>query len=110
MQQQQQQQTEIDTVLEKWDECRQNMDLLEKKIKRYRQTVENFLQKNNLDQYENSKFKVKRSVQQRSLLTKKMVPKDVWETYSLPQRVEFLLLTDKSKRKNSSNPLKKKVS
>ena len=103
---QQQEQQDLDVVLEKWEECRRTIDQLEKKIQRYRSTVERFMETKGVEAYENSKFKVKKSVQQRSLLTKKMVPKDVWEMYSLPQRVEFLVLTDKSKKKN---PLKKKI-
>lgn len=95
---------EIHSLLEKWEDCRRTIDMMEKKIKRYRQTVEQYLEKNNLSEFENERFKVKRNIQQRSLLTKKMVPKEVWEMYSLPQRVEFITLTEKKKS------LKKKVS
>ena len=98
------QESDIQAMIEKWDDCRKNIDLLEKKIKRYRSQMENYMQTNNLDVYETSKFKVKKNVQQRALLTKKMVPKEIWNTYSLPQRIEFLSLTDKtlSKKKKSN--------
>lgn len=98
------QESDIQAMIEKWDDCRKNIELLEKKIKRYRNQMENYMQTNNLDVYETSKFKVKKNVQQRALLTKKMVPKEIWDTYSLPQRIEFLSLTDKtlSKKKKSN--------
>lgn len=85
----------IEDILEKWDECRRTIETMEKKIKKYRDTVENYMETRNLTVFENAKFKVKKNVQQRSLLTKKMVPKDVWDMYSLPQRVEFLSLIHK---------------
>lgn len=93
----------IDEVLEKWEECRRTIETMEKKIKKYRTIVENYMETHNLSVFENQKYKIKKNIQQRSLLTKKMVPKEIWDKYSLPQRVEFLTLTQKkapSKKKN----------
>lgn len=90
---------EIDTILLKWSNAKTEMDELEKKILRYRKQIDQLLRKNEMTQYENHDYKVRRQVQQRSLMSKKTVPTEIWEKYSIPQTIECLLIT-KKKTKN----------
>lgn len=91
---------DVDTLLEKWADARNNIAALEKKVDNYKKIMKQYFLKNNIQKYENDFFKVKQSTQTRSFITKKNVPNEVWEQYSKPQQIEFLSLLEKKSTRN----------
>jgi len=92
--------TDVGTLLSKWAEARNTAAILDKKIAHYRRIMDDYMVKNNLDKYENDLYRVKKSTQQRNVMTKNKVPKEVWDEYSVPQQVLVLTLTEKISKKN----------
>lgn len=90
---------DIDTMLEKWADARNNIAVMEKKIDNYKKLMKQYLHKHNLTKYENEFFTVKQSTQNRSFVMKKHVPSQIWEQYAVPQQIEFLSLTEKKSKK-----------
>lgn len=86
---------ELDEVLRKWATARTSIAELEKKVENYKKQAEKALMRMGVEDYENDEFRLKRQVQQRSIMSKKMVPAEIWDRYALPQKVEFLALTSK---------------
>jgi hypothetical protein len=62
-----------------------------------------------VDQYTNSEYKVKKQIQQRTVMVKKMVPEEVWDRYSLPQKVEFWTISPIKNEKRSIDTASKDV-
>lgn len=96
---------DIDAVLLKWSHAKADMDEIEKRIQRYRKQIDQFLRKNEMSQYENHDCKVRRQVQQRSVMTKKTVPSEIWEKYSTLQAVDCLVITTKKKKNSKQQQL-----
>jgi len=89
---------ELDEVLRKWASVRTTIGELEKKVENYKRQAEKALAKMGVEDYANDEFRLKRQVQQRAVMSKKMVPVEVWDRYALPQKVEFLTLTSLRKK------------
>lgn len=96
------QEENIQIILQKWDEARKQSVELEKKMDKYKKMIGNYLAKKNLQSLETAEFCVKKRIQNRNVLTKKSIPKDVWDQYATLQRVEFLVLCPKKAFKKKS--------
>jgi hypothetical protein len=93
----------MEEIAEKWGRARREVDELEKKIEGYRRQMEEEMLRLQLDEYECEAYKIKKQVQQRAVMSKKLVPIEIWDKYAIPQRVEFITLMDKSKMKTKTN-------
>lgn len=92
---------DIDTLLDKWADARNNIATLEKKVDNYKKIMKQYFLRNNITKYENEFFKVKQSTQNRSFVMKKNVPDEIWDQYAKPKSIEFLTLTEKKSQKTS---------
>jgi len=89
---------DIDQLLEKWADARNTVATLEKKMDNYKKIMKQYLIRNNITKYENDFFKVKQSVQNRSIIHKKDVPKEIWDQFAKSKDIEFLTLTEKKSK------------
>lgn len=96
---------DVDALLDKWADARNTISVLEKRVENYKKVMKQYLARNNLTKYENDFFIVRQGTQNRSFVTKKNVPEDVWDMYAKPQKIDFLTLTEK-KSSTSSSKLK----
>lgn len=83
----------MDEIIEKWARAREAHQEWGERMELYRKQAEEQMARMNISAYETDKYRVKKQVQQRSVMSKKMVPPEVWDKYALPQRIEFLVLT-----------------
>lgn len=90
---------DVSQLLSKWADARATIAALEKKVDQYKQVMTRHMLKNNIAKYEDDDFIVRQTTQNRSVITKKSVPAEVWEAYATPHKTQFLLLTEKKKEK-----------
>ena len=87
----------IDQLLNKWKEAHDSCIALEKTKQRYRDKIEKILNTHKTQNYENGSFKVVKRVQNRSSISKKDVPPDIWDKYATINRVSFITISSKKK-------------
>jgi len=90
---------DIDLLLEKWADARNNISVLEKKVDNCRKIMKQYLMQNNTKKYENDYFRVSQSVHERTSVQKKDVPKEIWDQYAKSKDVEYMTLTEKKAQK-----------
>lgn len=86
---------DIDRLIQKYDEARANVSEYEKKLQKYKERIEKYCRDNNVDNYENASFTLKKQSQTRTAMTKKSVPEDVWEKYCTVSKIEFFTVKRK---------------
>lgn len=94
---------EIDAMLNKWADARNNIAVLEKKMETYKKIMKQYFQRNHITKYENEYFKVRQNTQDRSYIIKKNVPNEIWDQYAKLQKIEFLTLTEKKSSSTTSS-------
>lgn len=83
---------ELDRLITRYDEIRQEISNLEKKLEKYKKKIDDEMRHNGLDNYKNSGFQVLKCTQQRLGMQKKNVPEEIWSRYATAQKVEFLMI------------------
>ncbi len=73
---------DLEQTLEKWYKNKSIISSLEKKVKKYREKIEKYMDENSLNKLESQHFKVKRTLQNRETISKKDLPRDIWDKYS----------------------------
>jgi hypothetical protein len=73
---------DLEQTLDKWYKNKDIITALEKKVKKYREKIEKYMDENGLNKLELQNFKLKRTIQNRRGISKKDVPKDIWDKYS----------------------------
>jgi len=96
---------DIDQLLEKWADARNTAAALEKKMDNYKKIMKQYLIRNNITKYENDFFKVKQSIQNRSIIHKKDVPKEIWDQFAKSKDIEFITLTEKKSKSRQQQQL-----
>ena len=91
---------DMDQLLEKWADTRNNIATLEKKVDNYKKIAKQYLLRNNIKKYENEFFKLSQSVHERTSVQKKDVPKEIWEQYAKSKDVEYMTLTEKKAKQS----------
>ena len=86
---------DVSQLLSKWADARNTISALEKKVDQYKKIMASHMQKNDIAKYEDDFFIVRQTTQNRSIITKKSVPSEIWEAYATPHTTRFLLLTEK---------------
>ena len=87
----------LDQLLDKWKMTHDACAALEKKKAKFREKIEKLMNANKTNKYENDHFRIVKRVQNRTSITKKDVPSDIWEKYSTASRIEFITIISKNK-------------
>jgi hypothetical protein len=72
----------IGETLRKWDEAKRKMEILEEKVKKYKNIVSKEMNRKEVDRLSADGFVVKRRRNTRTYLTKENVPASIWKEYS----------------------------
>ena len=71
----------IDDVLEKWDESKKKLSFYEKETEKYREAVERYMNKKNINTLKGTVFNVTRRSNTRETMSKKDVSDEIWNRY-----------------------------
>lgn len=72
----------IDTILKKWDEAKQNKIKYEKECELYKDAVQRYMDKKNKNTIDGTYYTVSRRSNTRQQLSKQNVPIDIWDRYA----------------------------
>lgn len=72
----------MENTLQKWDQARKKMEILEEKIKKYKNIVSKEMNKREVDKLSAGGYTVTRRRNTRTYLTKDNVPSNIWKEYS----------------------------
>lgn len=87
----------IDRWIDKWQECRQTIQDLEKKMQKYKDRVAQYMTDHGKETYQKNGLQVKRVSQTRFAVHKESLPQDVWNKYKTPSHVQYYTLTKTSR-------------
>jgi len=73
---------DIENTLQKWDEARKKMEILEEKLKKYKSLIAKEMNKRDIDRLSSGGFTVTRRRNTRTYLSKESVPAEIWKEYS----------------------------
>ena len=73
----------IDTVLEEWNNAKERKAYYEKECDKYKDAVERYMNKKESDKISGRHYSVNRRHTTRQTISKKSVPVDVWNKYSV---------------------------
>lgn len=74
--------TDIENLLNKWYEAKQEISMLEKKIEKYKEVAESIMNKTNSDVLSSSKYSLSKREMNKTTIGKKDLPEDIWNRYS----------------------------
>ena len=94
----------IDQLLKEWHETKLQIALLEKKCDKYKRYSEKILDNLNKESISGSDFILKRVNMTRNTISKKNVPSDIWNKYSVTSSFSSYYISSKTK----SSPKRKK--
>ena len=86
---------DINSLLEKWEECKSQKTLLEKKCEKYRKSISQHMDKKELNQLVSKNYIVTRRTNTRQQLSKQNVPSDIWDRYATRFSYESIHLKKK---------------
>ena len=72
----------MNELINNWYELKKQIKLLEKKSNLYRKKIEKIMDQRDTNTLYSNKFRITRRTIHTSHLTKKNVPKDIWDEYS----------------------------
>lgn len=87
--------TDINNLLEKWFNTKQEISTLETKCEKYKHYAEQILNSKNSDTLSSSYYKLKRQKINRNTISRKDVPKEIWNTYSKKSSYSAYYLNEK---------------
>ena len=73
---------DLDTLLLKWNESKQQLAELTKEVNRYKGAIERYMDRKNKNIIKGKEFTVSRRNNTRRQLSKSTIPHDLWEKYS----------------------------
>jgi regulator of replication initiation timing len=73
---------DIDKDIDKYINIKEELALLEKKAKKYKEKIEKYMNENNVLKIDNNKSFVSRTLTIRNNISKQNVPKDIFDKYS----------------------------
>ena len=98
---------DIENLLSKWYNAKQELFQLEKKIEKYKVLAENLMNKENIDVIKSEKYILQRKEMNRTTIGKKDLPEDIWNRYSKELFYNAFYI---SKKNEKSSGRKKKSS
>ena len=72
----------MEKILEKWDDSKKKVEILEKRIAKYKAEVSKEMNKRGVEKLDVGDYSVSRRRNTRAFLSKESVPEDVWTKYS----------------------------
>ncbi|NBO41981.1 MAG: hypothetical protein EBU92_10765, partial [Betaproteobacteria bacterium] len=72
------------------------------KIEKYKEKITKYLHEHKLDKYDNEGFVAKKIVQNRENISKQSVPEDIWKKYAVIKPIEFVVITRKQEKTQST--------
>jgi len=85
----------MEDILTKWHESKQKIDILEKRIEKYKDMVTKEMNSKKTDKISAGSFTVTRRKNTRTFLSKDLVPENIWKQYSKKSNYDALYLTTK---------------
>lgn len=85
--------TDLDSVLDKWDEARDKIKILEGKIKKYQKSVNKIMEKKGTNKVVGKYFTASKRSNTRTFMSKDSVPPHIWNEYSTRCSYEAYYLT-----------------
>jgi hypothetical protein len=73
---------DIDTALNKWNNAKNELTILENNIERYKKSIDKYMIKKNKTKVIGKNFTVEKRTNTRSSLSKSNVPLEIWDRYS----------------------------
>jgi len=73
---------DIDTLLDKWYNIKQEIALLEKKCDKYKKYAERIMNDKEVNLLSNSVYSLTKREMNRAVLLKEDIPRDIWNKYS----------------------------
>lgn len=73
---------DVNILLEKWYETKEQISSLEKKLDKYKKYAEKIMDNNDLESLSSSTFSLTKREMSRNILSKDDVPLEVWNKYS----------------------------
>lgn len=98
---------DISNLLDKWYDAKQELSLLEKKIEKYKHMVEDIMNRHNTDTLSSEKIVVNRKALNRTTISKKDLPSDIWDRYCKELFYSSFYISKKGKIKKSRKRSKK---
>jgi hypothetical protein len=87
--------SDISTLLQKWSETKAEIIELEKKIDKYKRLASKIMDKNGDNTINSLEYKLIRKEMSRTTISKKDVPKEIWNKYSRNSIYTAYYLTEK---------------
>lgn len=83
----------LEEVVEKWDEAREKLDILEKKLQKYKTIIAKEMNNKNTDKLSIGRFHVSRRRNTRTYMSKESVPVNIWKEYATKCSYDAFFLT-----------------
>lgn len=87
---------EIERILEKWDKYKKELSEIEKKVQKYKEQVEAYMNVESTNSLDTKNYYLTRINCSKSTVSKKDVPEDIWNKYS--KRSKYWMYTLKKKK------------
>lgn len=87
----------IEEILEKWYNTKQELTRLEKKCEHYKRQIRKVMEHKHTDSISSSDFKVTRRHIERETIAKKDLPRDIWKQYASLNEYESFYINMKKK-------------
>ena len=90
---------DVNILLEKWYETKEQISSLEKKLDKYKKYAEKIMDSNDLDSLSSSSFSLTKREMSRNILSKDDVPKEIWTKYSRNITYPMFVIRNKKVKK-----------
>jgi hypothetical protein len=86
---------DIQNILQKWAETKNEIADLEKQIEKYKRVVNRFMDQKGNNTITSSQYILRRKEMSRATISKKNVPTEIWNKYSKPSTYKAYYLSKK---------------
>lgn len=100
---------DIENLLSKWYNAKQELFQLEKKIEKYKVLAENLMNKENIDIIKSEKYILQRKEMNRTTIGKKDLPEDIWNRYSKELFYNAFYISKKNEKSRKKKCSRKKI-
>lgn len=98
--------SKMSETIAKWIDIKEKIAELEKKHEKYRNMIQDFMEKDNITELpyvdsNNKKYSIKKSILHRETLSKKDIPSDLWDKYHKTSSYTMIRLSTNEKKEKS---------
>jgi len=87
--------SDIIQLLEHWSNTKEKISKLEEQLEKYKKLATKIMDSNELSTLESQDFILKRRNQDRTFVTKSLLPKDIWDQYAKKSTFTVFTITKK---------------